>query len=571
MMLDTLPRDPTALFDAPWETFQPHWDALAAVELSTANVAAWLEAWSRLHDLIIEIGARLNVAISRDTADSAAEARYHAFVSGVQPHARKMGNALKEKLIASGLEPGHFAIPLRNMRAEAALFRESNLPLQVEEETLRTQFDKITGAQTFSWQGETYTIPALAKLLQHPDRAFREGAWRAAHDRILADRATYNALWTKFVPLRAQMARNAGFDTYRDYAWQLRLRFDYRPEDSLRFHDAIEQKVVPAARELRRRQSERLKIDSVRPWDLVIDPFAETPLRPFADETEFIDRAQSVFDQLDPQLGTYFRQMRDSDMLDLMSRPHKRPGGYCATLPVTQRPFIFMNAVGVGENIRTLFHEAGHAFHAFEKFALPFTQQRLNTAEFNEVASMAMELLTFPYWERDKGGYYSPADATRAKIDHLEKIINFWPYMAVVDAFQHWVYTHTDQAADPDQCDAAWSALWDRFMPSEDWSGLDAYKVTGWHRKLHIFNYPFYYVEYGMAQIGAVQIYANMLRDQPGALAAYKRALALGGTRGLPELYTAAGAQFAFTSETVGAAVELIMGEIDKLEAQVTG
>ncbi|MFN8527957.1 MAG: M3 family oligoendopeptidase [Anaerolineae bacterium] len=568
-MLETLPRDYTALLDQPYSAFAPYFETLQAVPLTAANVAEWLAAWTRLQDMVMEIAVRLNVTLSRNTADAAAEARYNAYITDVMPQARKAGNALKEKLLSSGLDVPGFEIPLRNIRTEASLFREANLPLMTEEEKLRTQYEKVTGAQTFLWEGVETTIPGLAKLLQDSARSKREGAWKAAFQRQLADRDALNDLWTKFLPLRVQMAHNAGFDNYRDYAWLQRLRFDYTPEDCLRFHEAIEQTAVPAARILAERQRQRMKIDSVRPWDLAIDPYSETPLTPFANEQDFIERTQTIFDQLDPQLAGYFRQMRDGGVLDLMSRANKRPGGYCATFPTSKLPFIFMNAVGVNDNVRTLVHEAGHAFHAFEKFMLPYGQQRSNTAEFNEVASMAMELLTMPFWERDKGGYYTAADAARAKIAHMEKIITFMPYMAVVDAFQLWVYTHAEEAVHPEACDAQWGALWDRFMSAEDWSGLDDYKVTGWHRKLHIFTYPFYYVEYGMAQIGAVQVFANMLKDQPAALAAYKRSLALGGTKGLPDLYAAAGARFEFTPETVGAAIDLLMQQIDELEKQL--
>ncbi len=559
----------TALMDQPWSAFEPYFSELLAAELTADTVDSWLSQWTRLADIVVEIGARLNIAVSRSTADADAERRYHHYIGEVSPHARKASNALKEKLLASGFEPAGFAIPMRNLRADAAIFRAENLPIQVEEEKLRTQYDKTSGAWTFLWEGTETTIAGLAKLLQYPDRSVREGAWRAAHQRILADRETLNELWKGFLGLRRQMAANAGFTNYRDYAWQTRYRFDYTPDDCTAFHDAIEKTFVPAAKKLRERQAKHLKLDSVRPWDLAVDPYTDQALVPFRTEDEFVQRTQQIFDQLDPTLASYFRMMRESDMLDLLSRPNKRQGGYCSTLPVSERPFIFMNAVGVNDNVRTLIHEAGHAFHAFEKFALPYQQQRMNTAEFNEVASMAMELLTFPFWEREKGGYYTQEEAARAKIDHLEKIVTFMPYMAVVDAFQHWVYTHENEAADAAACDAVWGALWDRFMGAEDWSGLEDFKVTGWHRKLHIFTYPFYYVEYGMAQIGAIQIYANMLQDQPAALNAYKRALAMGGTATLPELYAAAGARFAFTPETVGAAADLLMREIDQLEAMV--
>jgi oligoendopeptidase F len=273
-----------------------------------------------------------------------------------------------------------------------------------------------------------------------------------------------------------------------------------------------------------------------------------------------------VLGRVDEELGEYFATMRREGLLDLDNRKGKAPGGYCTSFPAVQRPFIFMNAVGLAGDVRTLLHEAGHAFHVFESRPLPYHQQRSVPMEFAEVASMAMELLAAPYLHRGDGGFYDEADYARARVEHLEGILAFWPYMAVVDGFQHWAYANPEAGVDPAACDAAWDGLWARFMGAIDWSGLDAERVTGWHRKQHIFRAPFYYVEYGMAQLGAVQVWRNALADQAGALAAYRRALALGGTATLPELFAAAGARFAFDTATVQEAVDLIEQTIADLE-----
>ena len=548
-----------------WAEFEPYYHDLLERTLTADNVDEWLKDWSDLGDWLGEVGARLYVGTTRNTTDVEAEQRYRSYVEYIQPKMATASNQLRQKLLESGLEPADFSVPLRNLRAEVELFREENLPLQTEEQKLSLQYNKIIGAQTVMWEGEEKTITALAPVYQDQDRSVRERAWRLAIERQLGDRAAINDLWTQFLSLRRQIAANAGLPDYRAYAWRARLRFDYTPEDCLLFHQAIEEVVVPAAKELYERQRKRLGLETLRPWDTSVDPSGLPALKPFETIDEFQDDTANVFSKLDPQLAHYFGIMREEDLLDLDNRKNKGPGGYCTSYPLSQRPFIFMNAVGVGENVRTLVHEAGHAFHAFEGFRLPYSIQRRTTSEFNEVASMAMELLTTPFWTE----YYSEADAARARIDHLEKIIHFWPYMAVVDAFQHWVYTHVDEAADPTNCDAAWEDLWGRFMAGEDWSGLDDAMKTGWHRKLHIFRYPFYYVEYGMAQLGSVQIWANMLREQPAALKAYRDSLALGGTRALPELYSTAGAHFAFNHETLGEAVDLIMRTIDELEGSI--
>lgn len=547
-----------------WAEFEPYYDELLNRPLTTENIDQWLKDWTYIEDLLSELVSRLHVANTRNTADQDVEQRYRACLEHIVPKATSAGNKLQRKLLDSGTEPNNFEVPLRNIRAEVDLFREENLPLQVEERNLSIQFSKILSKQTVMWEGKETTIVALNPVFQDQDRAKREQAWRLAMERQLADRDEINQIWTQFLSLRRKIAANAGKPDYRAYAWQARLRFDYTPEDCLLFHQAIEDVVVPAASILHERQRQRLGVETLRPWDTSVDASGLPALRPFESLSEFEADTAAVFQRLDPQLADYFNIMRNEDLLDLDNRKNKGPGGYCTGFPLSKRPFIFMNAVGVHGDVRTLVHEAGHAFHGFEKLELPYDMQRVVTAEFNEVASMAMELLTMPFWTE----YYSEQDYARACIDHLERIIHFWPYMAVVDSFQHWVYTHADEAADPANCDVAWAEQWRRFIPGEDWSGLEDAMMTGWHRKHHIFRYPFYYVEYGMAQLGAVQVWANMLRDQPKALKAYRDALALGGTKTLPELYAAAGARFAFNHETMREAVDLLMRTIDELESK---
>jgi oligoendopeptidase F len=567
-MLDTLPTSAETWLDVTWTEVEPYYADLLQRPLDDNNVDRWLADWTRLHDILTEVMTRLQLATQRNTADKDAERRYHTQLEQLIPHTRAADQKLKEKLIASELEPANFDIPLRNMRAEASLFRPENLPLMTEEEKLGTEYFKITGRQTINWDGKETTVVGLAPVFQEADRERRERAWRMASERQLADREAINEVWTKLVKLRRQQAANAGLPNYRAYAWMHRLRFDYTPEDSLRFHDAIEAVAVPAAKQILEKRRQRLGVETLRPWDLNVDPLQRPPLRPFDNPTDFEGRAAAIFNQLDPTLGGYFQTMRDEELLDLFNRKDKRVGGFCTQLPVIGRPFIFMNAVGVQDNVRTLVHEAGHAFHAFEKFKLPYYQQRQVTAEFNEVASMAMELLTMPYWGAENIGYYNAADAARASIEQLEKIVLFWPYMAVVDAFQHWAHTHGDEAENPAACDAAWASLWRRFQQGVDYSGLEADVETGWQRKQHIHVYPFYYVEYGMAQLGALQVWANALQDPAGALTAYRRALALGGTVSLPALFEAAGASFTFDIPTLRKSVDLIMQTIERLEAQ---
>jgi oligoendopeptidase F len=568
-MTDTFASLPPTAFDAmdwTWGQFEPYFHDLHARSLAADNAAVWLADWTRLTELLDEVGTRLSVATTQDTTDKEAERKYLTFLQEIAEPSEAAQQKLKEKFLKSGLEPQGFEIPLRNMRAEAEIFREANLPLLTEEQKLGNEYSRIMSTQTVQWDGQEITIPQLAPIYENPDRSVRERAWTLGAQRQLADRAAINDLWTRFMKLRGQVAANADYPDYRAYVWLEKLRFEYTPQDCVTFQDAIEAVVVPAAVRLYERRRQRLGVVTLRPWDLNVDLLGRPPLRPFQTIDELESKASAIFHHVDPALGGYFDTMRRERLLDLENRKGKRPGGYCTSFELVKLPFIFMNAVGVHDDVQTLLHEAGHCFHVFETNHLAYYPQRNVGLEFAEVASMSMELLAAPYLTDGEGGYYTPQEAARARIAHLEGIILFWPYMAVVDAFQHWVYTHHEQATDPANCDAKWAELWGRFMPGVDWSGLDDEMMTGWQRKQHIHRRPFYYVEYGLAQMGAVQVWRNALRNQAEAVAHYRRALSLGGTRPLPELFAAAGATFAFDARTLGELVALIESTIEELE-----
>ncbi len=565
-MPTALPQAPKTLLNWSWSDIEPHYKDLAARTLSAQNVAAWLADWTALDERVSEMYSRLHVATTIDTTDQDAETRYKSFLDTIYPGAEAAEQELREKLLASGLEPKDFEVPLKKMRAEADLYRAVNLPLLTEERKLAMEYAKIIGAQTVQWDGKEVTIPQMRPAYLDSDRAQRERAWRAATQRQLADRGAINALWLKFLPLRQKLAANAGKPDYRAFRWQQLLRLDYSPADCIAFQNAIEQAVVPAARRLYEKRRKHLGVPTLRPWDLEMEPLGRAPLKPFSHVDELKKTASSIFHRVDSWFGEYYDTMTRESLLDLDNRKGKAPGGYCTAYPMSKRSFIFMNAVGLHDDLQTMLHESGHAFHNFEKNSLPYSQQRQVGLEFAEVASMSMELLAAPYLAANAGGVYSDADAARARIEHLEKNILFWPYMAVVDAFQHWVYEHPSDASDPSKCDAQWTIQWNRFMGGVDWSGLGQEMMTGWHRKLHIHQVPFYYVEYGLAQLGAVQVWANALRDQAGAVASYRRALALGGTASLPQLFAAAGAKFAFDAGTLRKSVDLMEQTIDQLE-----
>ena len=575
-MLKNLPSNPEALIAWSWPEIEPYYQELASRPLTPANAEMWLADWSSIGERIEELYARLSVATTTNTMDGKAEKRMDQYLDSIYPNMMAAEQKLKEKLLASQLEPPGFKIPLRNMRAEADMFRAANLQLLADQQKLTIQYDKIFGAQTVNWEGEEITLTRLAKNFQQPDRGQREKAWKLKAARQLADGEAINELWVKFMQVRGRIAENAGMPSYREYAWQQKLRFDYTPEDCKSFASAIEQVVVPAATRIYEKRKKSLGLDTLRPWDLVdgwfsrpAPPTGAPTLKPFASIDELKQGVSTIFHKVDPVLGGYFDTLLAEGLTDLANRKNKAPGAYCTSYPSIRRPFIFVNAVGTHDDVMTTLHESGHAFHIFETAGIPYVQQLNVPMEFAEVASMGMELLASPYLTRQDGGFYSESEAARARIEHLEGMILFWPFMAVVDSFQQWVYEYPMKGTDPAACDTKWGELWDRFLPGVDWSGLEEIKVTGWHRKLHIHQVPFYYVEYGLAQLGAVQIFGNALKNQAEAVAAYRKALALGGTVTLPQLFEAAGAKFASDAAILKTAVGLMEEVIGELETKI--
>jgi oligoendopeptidase F len=567
-MFTKLPKDPRVFIKLDWTQIKPYADDLVKRPLSTVSLSEWMKDWSDLNRIISEMYARLWVATTLNTADPEVKNRFNTFLDGIYIPSLASNQVLKQKLLDSGLKPEGFGIPLHNMQVEAEIYCDENLPLLSEEQKLANEYDEIIAAQTVDWEGMEVTTTQLQLVYQSFDRSKREKAWQLEMQRKLVDRQKLNQLWGRMLDVRARIATNAGFKDYRAYRWKALLRFDYTPEDCAQFHKAIEQVVIPFARCIYEKRQKRLGLATLRPWDLTVDTLGREPLKPYQTINELEDKVSAIFHKVDSELGRYFDIMRNQGLLDLENRKGKAPGAYCNNYDMVRLPFIFENAVGLHTDVATLLHEGGHAFHVFEEAHLPYYHQLQVGMEFAEVASMAMELLASPYLLVSEGGFYSEKDAARARIEHLEETVLFWPYMAVVDAFQHWVYQNQVAASDPDNCDQKWSELWQRYMIGVDWSDLDDQMVTGWQRKQHIFEVPFYYVEYGMASLGAFQVWANAIKDQKGAVAAYRRALALGGTVPIPKLYETAGVKFAFDVETVQKAVNLaeqIIGQFEKV------
>lgn len=547
-----------------WNTVAPFFSALADEDLTAHGVSDWLLRWSELEKTLGEAGSWANRAKSEDTTNSEAEKAYLNFVQQIIPAWSMAAQELKTKLLGvPGYEPdqGHTQF-LRRLRNDADLFRAENVPVQAQLQTLANEYDKRTGPMAVTVDGQRMTLPEAEALWQSPDRRVREEAWRAVMDCWSEARVELDALFLQQLPLRRKLAENAGLPDYRAYMWRAMRRFDYTPADNKAFHEAIESEIVPLAKRLMETRRQKLGVETLRPWDLLADPESRPPLKPFADVADLESGTARIFDRVDPELGRDFEKLRHG-FLDLGSRPGKAPGGYCSFFPQTGLPYIFMNAVGTESDVRTLLHEGGHAFHGLASSAAqPLLWNRGAPTEFSEVASMAMELLAMPYLAEEAGGFYSEDDARRARQEQLERIILFLPYMAVVDGFQHWVYTEAPESVTSAEMDTQWGLLWDRFMGGTDWSGLSAERGSGWHRKLHIFTVPFYYVEYGLAQIGALQVWRNALTDQADAVRRYRAALSLGNTVALPELYEATGARLAFDRETLRDLAKLVASHL---------
>ena len=567
MTVSALPVSPAAFAKATWDDVAPYYEELAERPFAPGTMDAWLRDWSTLEELLTEAAALAMIAYTIDTGDAEKEADHLRFSTEVLPRAEEKSVALAKRLVASGYSRPDLVTTIQRFRTSIEIFREANVPLFAEVEQHCATYQRITGSMTAEWEGEQQPLPRLLPFLKSPDRAIRERAWRASTTPYLAQRDALAGLFDTMYALRQRAARNAGFRDFRDYVFPAKFRFDYTPADCERFHDAVERTVVPAVERLLGHRRRRLGLAALRPWDLQVDPSRAQPLRPFGTADELVTKARGVFQRVSPELGAEFQAMIDRRLLDLESRKGKAPGGYCETLQHQGRPFIFMNAVGLVDDVNTLLHEAGHAFHAFAAHHQPLIWQRHIGSEAAELASMSMELLAAPHLV-GAGAFFSPEEARSAALEHLEDILIALAHIAAVDAFQHWIYAG-GEGGDADARDRAWLRIRARFERGVDWDGLERERIARWYRQLHVFLYPFYYIEYGIAQLGALQVWRNSLRDGAAAVARYREALALGATRPLPEIYAAAGVQLSFDAGLMAELVALVEERIEALRAEM--
>jgi oligoendopeptidase F len=558
------PYVPAELDATDWSRLEPLYRGLVDRPLKCKNCLENLILdRSELDAATAEAEANLYIAMTCRTDDASRQAAFTRFIENVEPNVRKVAFELDRKIVTSPfareLDQARWGVLLRRLAVDVELFREANIPLQTEITKLDQEYSTICGAMNVEFDGAKRTLAQMSRYLEETDRAVRESAWRTIADRREADADRIDDLFDRLVAKRHEVARNAGFANFRDFQHRKLQRFDYRPEDCFGFHDAVAEVCVPALHELNADRARNLGLGSLRPWDLAVDERGRPPLRPFRDGQELFDRTAAVFRELDPELASMFGTLAEGDCLDLESRPGKAPGGYQYQRQRSRLPFIFMNAAGLHRDLVTMVHEAGHAFHSILCKGDPVLEYRGSPIEFAEVASTSMELLTLPHLER----FYSPADANRARRERLEKFPSLMPWIAQIDAFQHWIYTNPGHAR-KDRT-AEWMRLNARFGSRVDWSGLERFAERSWQRQLHLFGMPFYYIEYGIAETGAMQVWLQSRTDRDRALANYKKGLALGGSRPLPELWEAAGCRWDFGPGII----RELMGEVRREMAAI--
>jgi oligoendopeptidase F len=547
-----------------WEQIEPWYQKVMGSPIeSAADLERWLVAVGELDSAVSEEGVKRRVAMTCQTDDPEREAAFLAFVRDIEPKLKPIQNAIRNRYLdapcRSELPRDRYFVFDRSLENYRTLFREGNIPRETQLAELGQQYQKTIGAMTVTFRGEERTLVSMGKELEATDRSHREEAWKLTAGRRLQDREVIDDLFDRMKQIRIEIAHEAGLANFVDYAFRSRERFDYGIADSVRFHEAVEQVVVPLARRIQEKRKLALGVESLRPWDMEVDPLGRPGLKPFEKDAQLAVGTEAVVRDVNPELGDQFAFLREHRLLDLDNRKGKAPGGYQTTFEDRRLPFIFMNAVGLDSDVRTLLHEAGHAFHTLASREEPLSAYRECPIEFCEVASMTMELLG----ARRLDPFYGAADAERSNRKLLEGIVLILPWIATVDAFQHWLYSHPDHTREERK--AAWRGLLERFGGSVDWSGLKDARDHAWHRQLHIFLYPFYYIEYGIAQLGALQIWQRSFTDRAGAVADYRKALSLGGSRPLPELFTAAGATFDFSDRLIASLMDTIGAELEKL------
>jgi len=550
-----------------FDAIRVHTDRLLERAIPDAHaLREWLLDRSELESVLSEDLGWRYIRMTCQTDNASYQQDYQDFVENIQPHLSLVSDKLNRKALdcpaLRDLEAEEgYDLMIRSMRKEVEIFREENVPLFTEISTLAQEYARISGAMTVEIDGKELTLQQAAVILQETDRNRREMAWRKVAERRLQDSAALDELFTKMVKLRHRIAVNAGFANFRDYMFKALGRFDYTPQDCFDFHASVASEVVPLLNRLAQERRGQLGVEMLRPWDKAVDAAGRQPLKAFDGGKDLLERSINTFHRLDSYLGNCLTIMKEMGHLDLESRKGKAPGGYNYPLAEIGVPFIFMNATSTLRDLTTLMHEGGHAVHNFLTRDLALNEFKSPPMEVAELASMSMELLTMDQWDEF---FSDPNDLRRARLEQLEDIVETLPWVATIDRFQHWIYEHPDHTAEERR--TAWREVAATYGDKiTDWSGLDNALDFLWQKQLHLYEVPFYYIEYGMAQLGAVGIWRNYRIDPAGALEGYKKALSLGNLRGIPAIYSAAGIRFSFSREYIRELTGFISVELDSI------
>lgn len=549
-----------------WEGLEHYFKALLERAIDSAeDLQQWLKDMSELEAVISEDACWRQIKMTCDTTDKALEESFNYFCMEISPNIQPYADLLNKKLLncpfTEALDKDQYFTYLRSVKKNIDLFREENIPIQSELSVMQQQYGAIAGKMTVEVNGKEYTLQQASKFLESHDRGLREDVYRKIQTRRLADKDAMHDLYSELIAKRHQIALNVGFANYRDYKFVELGRFDYTKEECFQFHEAIKLHVLPIIEKIYAKKKTKLGLDTLRPWDTEAEPEGVEALKPFTTGNDLYEKSVKCFEQLSPFFADCLRKMNELKHFDLESRKGKAPGGYNCPLTESGAPFIFMNAAGQMGDVTTMVHEGGHAIHSFLSHHLELSSFKEYPMEIAEVASMSMELFSMNHWE---SFFSNPEDLKRAKEHQLERTITIFPWIAIIDKFQHWVYenpTHT-VAERTDK----WVAILEEFSTNSiDVTGLEEFRKIGWQRQLHLFEVPFYYIEYGIAQLGAIGMWMQYKKNPEQALINYTNALGLGGTKTLPELYAAAGLKFDFSPEYIKTLMEFVNEEMEGL------
>ncbi len=549
-----------------WELLEPYFKIVTERALnSKADLEQWLKDISELEAVVSEDACWRQIKMTCDTTNKELEDAFTYFCMQIQPKLQPYADLMNKKLVncvyTAELDQELYHTYLRSVQKSIDLFREANIPIQAELSVLQQQYGVIAGKMTVEVNGTEYTLQQAAKFLESSDRDLRELVYRKIQERRKQDAMVMHELYSSLIAKRHQIALNAGFDNYRDYKFKELGRFDYTKEDCFQFHEAVKQHVLPLVNEIYEKKKAKLGLENLRPWDTEAEPAGIEPLKPFTDGKDLYEKSVKCFEQLNPFFADCLRKMNELNHFDLESRKGKAPGGYNCPLAESGAPFIFMNAAGQMSDVTTMVHEGGHAVHSFLSHPLPLSSFKEYPMEIAEVASMSMELFTMDHWNTFFG---NDAELTRAKEHQLERTITIFPWIAIIDKFQHWVYEHPQHSVE--ERTASWMKILHEFSTTAiDYTGLDAFREIGWQRQLHLYEVPFYYIEYGIAQLGAIGMWMQYKQHPEKALQNYMNALSLGGTKTLPELYKTAGLEFNLTPAYIKNLMEFVKTEMDQL------